>query len=743
MLTEENKVNTTVSICGTVEKITYQNRETGFSVIKLKTEKDLITTVGIFPFLGLGEEVEVYGNYIVHPNFGNQFKATRFNRILPSDAAAILKYLSSGSVKGIGPATARNIVERFGNQSLEIIENDYMRLTEIRGISEEKAEAVHAEFLKQIGLKSVMLALSKFDITPEECMNIYKKFGVNSMEIIAQNPYVLCCEDIGFSFERVETIAESYGIEPNSTDRLSAGIEYVLRYNMFSGGHTCLPEEKLLSVATTLLSCDTEEITNAYLELCDSFNLFREEIDGRFFAFLPEYYSAERYIAARLCATLENIPKTDKVSELEIDYTENTLGVKFEKLQREAIKTAVEKGALVLTGGPGTGKTTILNAVISILERRNIRIMTAAPTGRAAKRMTQVTGYEAKTLHRMLECAFIPNEKSVFLKNEGNLLECDAIIVDEMSMVDTLLFESLLRALPLTTRIILVGDADQLPSVAAGNILQDILDSDILPSVRLTRIFRQAKSSKIVVNAHAIINGETVDFSREENSDCFFIRELTAEHTTDTVLSLICDRLPKAYSFSSVNDIQVLCPSRKLNCGSINLNNILQNAVNPKTLGDAELYSKGFYYRVGDKVMQTKNDYDIAVTDGNGNVFDGVFNGDIGFVESINTIAHTMKIRFDNGVAEYPEDKLSELELAYAITVHKSQGSEFDCVILPLFDTPSQLRYRNLLYTSMTRAKKLLVVVGKPEIFVQMAENDRKTKRYTALANFIEETVNA
>ena len=741
-MAEEIKDSKTVSISGTVERITYKNKETGFTVIKLKTDKDLVTVVGFFPFISLGEQIEAVGSYTVHPTFGSQFKADEYSRVLPSDAAAMLKYLSSGSIKGIGPATARCIVEKFGKNSLDIIENDYMRLSEIRGISDSKAETIHNEFLKQAGLKSVMLELSRFKITPEECMNIYKNLGINAIEQISKNPYILCSEEIGFTFERAEVIAETYGIEPDSPDRLCAGIEYVLKHNMASGGHTCLPEDKFLSVAVALLDSDTEQVKNAYFDLCDCFRLYRELIGGRYYAFLPEYYSAERYIAARLAATIENIPSITPVSELEIDYVENTLGVKFDKLQRAAIKMAVETGALVLTGGPGTGKTTILNAVINILERKNIRIMTAAPTGRAAKRMTQVTGYEAKTLHRLLECAFSPDGNVAFMKNEGNPLECDAIIIDEMSMVDTLLFEHLLRALPLSTRVILVGDADQLPIVGAGNILQDIIDAEVLPSIRLTRIFRQAKSSKIVVNAHAIIKGEKADFSSEDNSDCFFIRTSSPYDTLETVLSLVCERLPRAYAFSPVQDIQVLCPSRKLNLGSITLNNALQNAINPKTVGDTELYSKGFHYRVGDKVMQTKNDYDIPVTDEYGNVSDGVFNGDIGFVESINTLSNSMKIRFDNGVAEYSEEKLSELELAYAVTVHKSQGSEFDCVILPLFDTPSQLRYRNLLYTAITRAKKLLVVVGKYEVFAQMAENDRKTKRYTALKSFIEETIN-
>ncbi len=738
-MSEQTNAHTKLS--GNVERISYSNKENGFTVLLLKTDSERITVVGTLPFVSVGDDIIVEGSYTVHPSFGNQFKAVSFEKLLPSDAAAILRYLSSGAVKGVGPATARRIVERFGNNTLDIIENEHNRLCEIKGISASKADAVHEEYIKQISLRDVMLSLSRFKVLPDEALCIYKTLGKDAMDLIAQNAFVLCCNEIGFSFDRAQDIAEYYGMAKNDRYRLEAGIEWVLRHNMANSGHTCLPEEKMLSVAGMLLECDTEEIETAYYNLCDAFRLTTKEIDGRNFVFLPEYYDAEKYISARVAVMCDNISALAPVSDLEIDYVEGVKGVRFDKKQRDAVKIAVETGALVLTGGPGTGKTTILNAIIQILERRNLNVLLAAPTGRAAKRMSQVSEREAKTLHRLLEASMSPDNRIVFLKDESNQLDCDAIIVDEMSMVDTQLFASLLKALPLTARVILVGDTDQLPSIGAGNVLQDIIDADILPSVRLDRVFRQAKESKIIVNAHAIINNDKVDFSAPDG-DCFFIREFNTDSAVDTVLSLVCERLPAAYGFSSLDNIQVLCPSRKQMLGTTNLNNVLQNAINPKDVNTLELFSKGFYFRAGDKVMQIRNNYDIAVTDDDGSEVLGVYNGDIGIVEAVDTIAHTLSVRYENGVATYSEDALSELELAYAVTVHKSQGSEFDCVVLPLLDTPSLLRYRNLLYTAVTRAKKLLVVVGEMSVFAQMVENNRKTKRYTGLKTFIEDAIN-
>ncbi len=730
-----------LKLSGTVERVTYSDKESGFTVLQLKTDGGNITVVGILPFVSAGDDISVVGNYTVHPSFGNQFKAVSYEKVLPSDSAAILRYLSSGAVKGVGPATARKIVERFGNDTLNIIENEHSRLCEIKGMSEAKADAINNEYIKQLSLRDVLLALSRFKILPDEALCIYKMLGKDAMNLIAQNPFILCSDGIGFTFDRAQEIAESYGMAKNDMFRLEAGIEWVLRHNMSNKGHTCLPLEKMLSVAEMLLECDSEEIRCAYDALCESFRLIDREIDGRKFVFLPDYFNAEKYIAARISALCDSVCELAPVSDLEIDYVEGVKGIRFDNKQRDAIKIAVETGSLVLTGGPGTGKTTILNAIIEILERRNLNVLLAAPTGRAAKRMSQVSEREAKTLHRLLESSISSDNRIVFMKDESNPLDCDAIIVDEMSMVDTQLFASLLKALPLSARLILVGDTDQLPSIGAGNVLQDIIEADILPSVRLDTVFRQAKESKIVVNAHAIINEQKIDFS-DSNGDCFFMSKIDTSSAIETVLSLVCDRLVDAYSFSPMDNIQVLCPSRKQALGTTNLNNILQNALNPKSLDTPELFSRGFYFRAGDKVMQIRNNYDISIITDDGTELQGVYNGDIGYVESIDTIGHTLKVRYENGIATYSEDVLSELELAYAVTVHKSQGSEFDCVILPLLDTPSLLRYRNLLYTAVTRAKKLLVIVGDIDVFAQMVSNNRKTKRYTALKTFIEDAVN-
>lgn len=729
-----NTINETIN--GTVEHITYHNTENGFTVLKLKTDDDILTVVGTMPFVRTGDVLNVTGSFGVHATFGRQFKATAFEKEMPSNSAAILRYLSSGAVKGIGPITAGKLVELFGEETLNVIENDHIQLTRIKGISKEKAENIRDEYIKQFGMRDLLMLLSRFKVSPEQSLKVYKALGKNSEEIIKDNPYVLCTDTVGFAFEKAEEIAEYYNVSKENTNRIEAGIIYVLRANI-SNGHTCLPKDKLLQVSANLLDTDVKTVEDSYYALVDSFNLFEKELDENIFVFLPDYYNAERYIAARLCAANKNVSHLLPLSDLEVDYVQNKLSVKFELNQRRAILSAVENGALVLTGGPGTGKTTILNAIIKILESRGLSIALAAPTGRAAKRMMQLTGYEAKTIHRLLEATKSNEEKTYFARNESNPLSCDVLIIDEMSMVDTLLFESILRALPLSARIILVGDSDQLPSVGAGNVLLDIIESDILPSIKLQKVFRQAEQSAIVVNAHRIINKKQIDLTTRPDSDFFFLERKSSDNALKTTLDLCLDRLPKAYGFSPFDDIQVLCPSKKGELGGLNLNTVLQRQLNPGEPGQAKVYSKGTYFTVGDKVMQIKNNYDIEWTSKTESGF-GVFNGDIGIIESINAASETLVVCFDDKRAEYTKENILELELAYAITVHKSQGSEFDCVILPILDVPSKLKYTNLIYTAVTRAKKLLVIVGRSDILYQMVENDRKTKRFTFLKEFID-----
>ncbi len=725
------------TIIADVEKITFRNESNYYTVAVLKNGTESFIGVGTMPFLNEGDTAEFTGEFIVHQTYGEQFKVETFERKQPQNTAAILRYLSSGSIKGVGPSTAGRIVEKFGSDSLDIIQNNPSALASIKGISMQKAMAIGEEYRKQYGIRDIMLMLSKFNVSLEKCVIIYKRYGANSIEKIKENPYILCQEGIDFSFELSEEIAEDFNFDKTSNARITAGVEYVLRKNLFNG-HTCLPRNKFVPVACNLLGCKESVVEICCDDLISSFHLCSENINGTEFLSIPDYYNAEQHIASRLLAVKRFINPSVAIEELEIENIENKLGIRFEKMQKKAIFEAFKSGILVLTGGPGTGKTTTLNAIIKLFEYRNLNIELAAPTRRAPKRMTELTGKEAKTIHRLLEVEWGEGETQHFVRNEKNPLDCDVIIIDEASMIDALLFNNLLMALRLSCRIILVGDSDQLPSIGAGNILNDILSADVFPSIRLKKVFRQAAQSMIVNNAHAIIDGEQADFSKMD-SDCFFINKLDKHTTVETIIGLITERLPKAYSFNPVTDIQVLCPSRMLDTGTVNLNNLLQEYLNPRTKNKVQLAYKGIYFRENDKVMQIKNNYDLQFKKDNGDYGMGVFNGDVGYITDIDIRGGIIKVRYDDKVATYMPEELGQLELAYAVTVHKSQGSEYDCVVLPLFDVPSKLMYRNLLYTAVTRAKKMLVCVGSEKIWNSMAENDRKTLRYTLLEYFLKE----
>ncbi|MBE6728205.1 MAG: ATP-dependent RecD-like DNA helicase [Ruminococcaceae bacterium] len=733
---EDNKQEFEV-VKGTVERITYRNDQNGYTVANLSTGGEKIVIVGMLPFLNEGESGVFNGNYIVHPSYGRQFAVESFERTAPQTTAGILRYLSSGVIKGVGPTTAGRIVEKFGEETLDIIQNHPEELASIKGISIEKAYAISGEYEKQFGIRDIMILLSSYSVSPDICLRIYRALGTDAVEKIKSNPYILCREDIGFGFERAEQIASDFEISPDNEMRLFAGIEYILRKNLMNG-HTCLPRYKLVAVAVNLLESDELRISDICDRMISRFIISSVMIGDTEFLALPEYYAAEDHIAARLFAVKRNISKLMCVEDLEIDYVENKLGIKFEQLQRKAIKQAFESGILILTGGPGTGKTTTLNAIIELFESRKAIIELAAPTGRAAKRMTELTGREAKTLHRLLEVNWGANERQEFCRNEKNPLDCDVIVVDEASMIDTLLFDNLLRALRLSCRIILVGDVDQLPSVSAGNVLGDLLAADIFPSISLKKVFRQAGESTIVTNAHAIINETPIDLSNK-GKDFFMMQRANSYDVCNTVLELCCERLPKAYNFDPLTDIQVLCPSRKADCGTLNLNNLLQSCLNPPKKDEQSFSYKGVFIRKGDKVMQIKNNYDIEWQKDNGEIGTGVFNGDVGYVCDADKRSGVLKVRFEDRVVSYYGEEIGELELAYAVTVHKSQGSEFDCVIIPVFDVPSQLRYRNLLYTGVTRAKKMLIIVGSEGVFYEMVENNRKMLRYTMLQSFLHE----
>lgn len=725
------------NIKGIISRITFSNPHNGYTVASLNTGNDDITIVGTIPYICEGDTVELAGEYTFHSTYGEQFKVEAYERIAPEGASAILNYLSSGAIKGVGPSTARNIVEFFGEKALEVIANEPEKLSQIKGISLTKALNISMEYAKQFKIRDIMLYLSKYKITPEEALKIYKVLGENTIKSIENNPYILCEDDIGLSFLRVEDVASYFPSAKDSENRTAAGIKFILKHNL-SNGHCCLPMDKLAKISSELLDVPEEECEYTCNLLIKGLKLRSKEINNKQFVFLNDYYASEEYCAARIGVLLKFPPKKEFAADIEIELIEKTSKIVYEDLQKQAIKASIENGIMILTGGPGTGKTTTLNAIISILENKGLNVVLCAPTGRAAKRMSELTNKQAKTIHRLLEVEWGENDKQSFQRNDKNPLDCDVLIVDELSMVDIKLFESLLKACRLGCRIILVGDADQLPSVGAGNVLFDLLESKKVPSVKLTRVFRQAMESLIIKNAHDIINGNTPDLNNKE-SDFFMLNENDPINANNLIVSLVCERLPKAYGFSSINDIQVLCPSRILDLGSISINNALQQKLNPAKKHKKQINFKDWCLREGDKVMQIKNNYDIMWTQDNGESGSGVFNGDIGILETIDIKNGLFYVRYDDKLATYLKEQVNELELSYAMTIHKSQGSEFDCVILPLLDSPKKLLYRNLLYTAVTRARKLLIIVGNKNVVKAMIDNNRKTLRYTSLKQNLEE----
>jgi len=726
-----------IKIEGLIENITYKNEQNGYTVATVRVSNTRVTVVGIMPFLSEGETAVFYGKYIIHPNYGEQFSVSTFERTAPKTVGGILRYLSSGIIRGVGPATATRIVEKFGEKALEVISEKPEELALLKGISLEKARAISEEYNKQYGVRDIMYMLSPYEISLETCVKIFRKLGADAGEKIKVNPYCLVDADVGVNFEKAERIAYDFGISPDDEMRLASGIEYILKKNL-GNGHTCLPKSKVLSVAVRLLECSTDRAEYILDKLVENMRIYSKTVANTEYLALPEYAYAEQYIASRLIAIGNNAPRLERANDLEIDYIENKLGIKFENHQRDAIKSVTENGVTVLTGGPGTGKTTTLNGIIGLLEMRKLEICLAAPTGRAAKRMTELCGREAKTIHRLLEVDWSNEERPEFARNEQNPLECDVVIVDETSMVDVLLFDNLLCALRPKARIVLVGDAKQLPSVSAGNVLNDIIESGKIPSTTLTKVFRQARQSAIVNTAHAIIDETAVDFSNK-SKDFFFLHKNDGTDVAQTICDLVSNRLPAAYGYNPVTDIQVICPSKLYDTGVVNLNNILQNILNPYNKDKDEIVNHGVTFRENDKVMQIKNNYDIEWKSDFGESGTGVFNGDVGFITEINKRNGFVKIKYDDRVATYFAEDINEIELAYAITVHKSQGSEFDCVIIPCLNIPQKLKYRNLLYTAVTRAKKMLLCVGDEGVFCEMAKNDKKMLRYTLLKEYLNE----
>lgn len=726
-----------IRISGVVSHVTFTNKENGFTVLELESGDELVTAVGVMPELNAGELLELSGYWDFHASFGRQFKVEMCERRMPASAGDILRYLSSGGVKGIGPKTAVKVVEKFGEETFEVLENEPERLAQIKGISLEKAKEISADFKKQFAVREIMIALERYGMTTAECVAAFRVFGARASDIITRNPYALCSEGVGFSFSRAETIAQALPSPPEKGYRFQAGVLHVMSHNL-SNGHTCIPRDKLFAPCAELLSTNDDTVDITIDELVGSGRLVSRDINGREFLFLPYIYKAEKNAAEHIKQLLKFPPAGRPAPEKEVDRLEKQMGIKYGKRQREAIITAVEKGMLILTGGPGTGKTTTLNGILRFFEEDGLKVALAAPTGRAAKRMSEVTGRNAKTIHRLLEVEWDKNDRPQFSRNARNPLEANAVILDELSMVDITLFSSFLEALPIGCRLIMVGDSDQLPPVGAGNVLHDLISSGEIPVVELKEVFRQAMESLIVENAHRIVKGDA-PILNVSDKDFFFIQNESPFLAAKTVTDLCTARLPKAYGYSPLDNIQVICPSRMGDSGTYNLNRMLQSALNPQDTAKAEITVAGTVFREGDKVMQTRNNYNIEWTssDSEGT---GIFNGDIGMLRKIDMRTRTVDIIFDDRKAVFPFESLQELELAYAVTVHKSQGNEFDVVVMPVAGVPPRLAYRNLLYTGVTRAKKMLVLVGSKRQVCAMAANDKKARRYSALEHFLKET---
>ncbi|MBE6718881.1 MAG: ATP-dependent RecD-like DNA helicase [Ruminococcaceae bacterium] len=724
-------------IAGTVEHIIYQNEENGYTVCEIATVDDeLVTVVGEMPFLGAGEMIKAMGKWTLHATFGRQFRVEYYEKELPASENAILKYLSSRTIKGIGPSLALKIVGQYGVDSFDVIENHPEWLAEIPGISLKKAKTMSEDFKAQFGLRSVMMFCRDF-FGPATAVKIYKKWGGGAIDIIKRNPYMLCDEIYGIGFEKADAVAKSLGVDNYKEERIRAGIKYVLSFNAGQNGHVFIPRDKLIPASCDMLGADEEMVDKAVADLIASGEIVQKTYNKRKCIYLDSYYQAEKYSSDKL-QMLDNLSTRIDISDIDrmIMRIESDFGVEYAAMQKKAIINAVNSGVMVLTGGPGTGKTTVIRGVIRVFEDLGYKIALAAPTGRAAKRMSESTFHEAKTIHRLLEMDYSNDKRPVFRRNENSKLEENIIIIDEASMVDIMLFSALLQAIKPGAKLILIGDSDQLPSVGAGNVLNDIIRSDRFNTVELKEIFRQEEESLIVTNAHAINDGEYPKLT-SKNSDFFFLARDDDEMIAKTVAELCAVRLPKTYGKEIISDIQVITPSRKGSAGTEMLNSLLQRVMNPKSDKKREKKVRDVVFREGDKVMQIKNNYDIEwVSDEKDGI--GIFNGDIGTIKEIDVKNEVMKIVFDdNRYVNYDFSLLDELEHAYAITVHKSQGSEYPVVIIPMYSFTPRLMTRNLLYTAVTRAQKMVILVGKANIVQRMVDTNIPTKRYTGLEQLL------
>ena len=730
-------------ITGYVDHIVYRNAENGYTVLNLVNKEEEITCVGIFSAIAEGENIEASGDYTDHPTYGRQFKVEHFEERAPEDAQAIERYLGSGAIKGIGLALAARIVRRFKEDTFRIIEEEPERLAEIKGISERKAMEIATQVNEKRDLRQAMIFLQQYGITMNLAVKIYNRYGQEVYEILKENPYQLAEDIDGVGFKTADEIAAQVGIRSDSDFRIRSGILYVLS-GAASEGHTFLPQEELTKRASELLQVAPEFIEKHYMDLAIERKLMLKQKEEQTQIYAASFYYMESNVATMLKQLDVTYDESDTAIEKRILAIQKQTGMELEEHQVEAVKEAVKNGLLIITGGPGTGKTTTINTIIRYFEAEGMDIFLAAPTGRAAKRMSETTGYEARTIHRMLELNGGMEGNAGFERNEMNPLETDVIIIDEMSMVDISLMHSLLKAIPTGTRLILVGDVNQLPSVGPGCVLKDIIDSGVCNVVKLTKIFRQAATSDIIVNAHKINRGEEVVLDNK-SMDFFFLKRYDADVIINVVLQLIKQKLPKFVNASEY-DIQVLTPMRKGLLGVERLNVILQKYLNPPSPEKREKEYGDTIFREGDKVMQTKNNYQLEweIKSRFGLTIEkgmGIFNGDTGIIREINDFAETVTVEFDEGrMVDYSFKLLEELELAYALTIHKSQGSEYPAVVIPLLSGPSMLMNRNLLYTAVTRARKCVTLVGNEATFAEMIKNTSQQKRYSGLCDRLKET---
>ena len=717
---------------GTVHSVIFQNAENGYTVLRLLTEEgEIVTVVGCIPCVAPGEHLTVTGTWETHPQHGEQLRAEELERSLPEEEDEILAYLSSGICKGVGPATARSIVERFGLDTLDILETEPERLQMIRGITAKKAMEIGAMFRQHMGLRRLMEFLSRYQLPPVLAIRLRQQYGDGALEMVRRNPYLLSDDVCGVDFSVTDTMALSMGFAEDCGERLRAAVTFELTFNE-NNGHVFLPRDKLLSATCQLLDCGLEQVEAALDALTEQHAVVIEHIANVQAVYLRRLWEAESSACARLLALLDMDADQSRYAERTVAEIEREQGITYAPMQRQAVALAAKAGVMLLTGGPGTGKTTTVRGIVALFQKMGLSIVLAAPTGRAAKRMSELTGMEAQTIHRLLGTTWNETAHQVtFQKTEKEPLEAEAVIVDEMSMVDVALFSALLRALRPGTRLVLVGDADQLPSVGAGNVFSDLIRSRKIETVFLREVFRQAERSAIIRNAHRVNLGQSPELSGNQG-DFFFLCRRDAQRAVSTVLELCRTRLPDNMHIPA-EQIQVLTPTRKGPCGTVNLNRLLQDALNPKAPGKRELTWGERVFRVGDRIMQTRNDYDVMWEKDDGTVGTGLFNGDVGRIADIDAGGEWLALDFDGRKALYSVEMLSEIDLAYAQTVHKAQGSEYRCVVLAAMPAAPGLMVRGVLYTALTRARELLVIVGDDAAIRSMAANDKQQKRYSGL----------